>query len=392
MAKGQKAIVTKEVLSWARNLDEITFEEAAKSAGVKVDRLRSWEDGKDLPTVKQAKKLAKKYRIPFVYFYLNVPPKDLKLPRSTDYRTFKDVTLEEKKSRELHYILRDIMERRDVMIDLYQELEYDTTSFDYNISLDEEIGNISNYIREIIDLSYAKQIKFRNSRDAFNYYLEAFEELGILVFQAANVDPREMRGMSVYENIFPIIVVNRKDAINARIFTLFHELVHLLTRTPGICDDMSSFTEKESDDIEIFCNKVAAQALVPKKYLEQDTDLEYFKDNFIDDNLVLDIARNFAVSRAVIIGRLHELGNISLSIYLKKLRQYSYEYNKNKNRKEGGFRLPRGINIGSQMGKLYSRTVLSAYNQELITPITASGYLSGLRLQHFPTVEGWCYR
>jgi Zn-dependent peptidase ImmA (M78 family)/DNA-binding XRE family transcriptional regulator len=390
MAKGQKAIVTKEVLIWARNLDKIALEEAARSAGVKVNRLRSWEAGKDLPTIKQAKKLAKKYKIPFVYFYLDDPPKGSRLPRSTDYRTFKNVALDEKQSRELHFILRDIMERRDVMIDLYEELEYDTTSFDYTISIDEKTKNIANYIRNIIELTYEKQIRFRNSRNAFNYYLEAFEELGILVFQAENINPIEMRGMSVYEKIFPIIVVNRKDAINARIFTLFHEFVHLLTRTPGICDDMSSFTEKENDDIEIFCNKVAAQALVPKKYLEEYANLNYFQDRFTDDDLILDIARNFAVSRAVIIGRLYELGKISLHIYLKKLHQYSSEYIKNKKKGEGF--LTHSMNIATQMGKLYSKAVLNAYNQELITPIAASGYLSGLRLQHFPKVEGWCFR
>jgi len=390
MAKRQIAIVTIEVLRWARNLDKITVEEAAKYTGVTVERLRSWEDGKDLPTVKQTKKLAKKYRVPFVYFYLQEPPKDIKIPKSTDYRTFKNISFEEPRSRELLYTLRDIIDRREVMIELYRELEYDTIPFDYKIDNRDSIKNIATYIRSLIDLTYEKQIKFRDSRNAFNYYLEAFEELGILVFQAANIDPREMRGMSVYKKIFPIIIVNRKDAINARIFTLFHELVHLLTKTPGICDNMSSFTEKANDDIEVFCNKVAAKTLVPRKNLEEYTDLDYFKDQGIEDRLIGSIARNFAVSRAVIIGRLYELNKISLPIYLKKLKQYSSEYIQNK-KKSKGF-LPPSKDIPSQVGKLYSRTVLSAYNQELITPIIASGYFSGLRLQHFPKIEGWCFQ
>ena len=388
MAKRQIALVTIEVLKWARNLDKITIGEAAKYTGVTVERLRSWEDGKDLPTVKQAKKLAKKYRVPFVYFYLQEPPKGIKIPKSTDYRTFKDITLEEPQSRELLYTLRDIIDRRDVMIELYKELEYDTTSFDYKINSKDSIQSVATYIRSLIDLTYEKQIKFRDSRNAFNYYLEAFEELGILVFQGADIDPREMRGMSVYKKIFPIIIVNRKDAINARIFTLFHELVHLLTKTPGICDNMSSYTEKANDDIEVFCNKIAAQTLVPRKDLEEYADLDYFKDHDIEDRMVGNIARNFTVSRAVIIGRLYELNKISLPIYLKKLKQYSSEYIQNK-KKSDGF-LPPSTDISSQMGKLYTRTVLSAYNQDLITPIIASGYFSGLRLQHFPKIEGWC--
>jgi len=389
MAKRQIALITTEVLKWARNLDKITVDEASKSAGVTVERLNNWESGAELPTVKQVKKLAKKYRIPFVYFYLPKPPEDIKLPKSADYRTFKNLFLEVPQSRELRFILRDIMERRNVMVELYKELEYETAPFDYTVNNNDGMKKIATYIRNLISLTYEKQIKFRDSRTAFNYYLEAFEELGILVFQAANIDPKEMRGMSVYKKIFPIIVVNRKDAINARIFTLFHELVHLLTRTPGICDDINSFTEKVSDDIEVFCNKVAAQTLVPKEYLEEYADLDYFKNN-IDDSVIDDIARNFAVSRAVIIGRLLELNKISLQIYLKKLHQYSDEYMQYKGKSDGF--LPFSTNIASQVGKLYARTVLSAYNQELITPKIASGYFSGLRLQHFPKIEGWCFQ
>ena len=202
-----------------------------------------------------------------------------------------------------------------------------------------------------------------------------------------------MRGISVYEEIFPIIVVNRKDSINARIFTIFHEFVHILTNTPGICNDMTSFSDKTfSTDIEIFCNDIAAQTLVPSEYLGKFYSFSELKINGFDDNLVKELAKEFVVSREVIIGRLFELNIIPIALYLKKLDQYTNEFIniKRQRKKDGGFLSP-GKNIVTQVGKMYAKTILSAYNQELITARLASGYLSGIRLQHFPQIESMCF-
>ena len=72
-----------------------------------------------------------------------------------------------------------------------------------------------------------------------SYCISKLEEQDFLIFQAAKVQPEEMRGLSVAYDTFPIIALNRKDEPSARLFTLLHELVHIMTRTSGICNDMS---------------------------------------------------------------------------------------------------------------------------------------------------------
>ena len=186
MAKGQLAYINVELLSWARNLDDISIQEAAKSSGVTPDKVVAWENGVKLPTVRQAKELAKKYRIPYVYFYLSRIPVNIKRPKSTDFRTLKNLALIEP-SRELNFLLRDILERRDVLIELYKELEYKLTSFKYKINLNDNKKNIVEYIRSILGLNFKKQNSFRTPEKAYNYYREAFESLGILIFQAAGI-------------------------------------------------------------------------------------------------------------------------------------------------------------------------------------------------------------
>lgn len=395
MAQAQLAYITPEVIAWARKLDYITIDDAAKAVTVKRDKIVAWEQGESLPSINQAKKLAKKYRVPFVYFFLPSPPDKYKRPKNTDYRTFTyEAFLPNDQSSKLSFLIRDVMDRRDVMLEMYSELNYKTSPFDAIIDLEkrDELA-IASYIRDLIGLSKEKQFKFRKTDEAFKFYLDTFEKLGILVFQAAGIDPVEMRGMSIYENIFPIIVVNRKDEISARIFTMFHELVHILSRTPGICDTMYNFNSKTTKEIELICNRIAAKILVPEELLNASPHLSNIKKYGWDDEYIRSIARDFAVSREVIIGRLHEMNIIKLDFYLKKLRLYSEEYadySEKKKNSSNGF-LPPSTDISSQVGKLYARTVLSAFNQEIITPKVASGYLSGLRLQHFDKIERWCF-
>ena len=120
MGKSIQALITPEVLAWARNLDGLTIEDAASRLNIAADKIRAWENGQAHPTLRQAKELAKYYRIPFVTLYLPDPPKKPKRIDRVDYRTFGNVGVAITTSRELRWLLRDIEDRRDSMIELYK--------------------------------------------------------------------------------------------------------------------------------------------------------------------------------------------------------------------------------------------------------------------------------
>ena len=65
-----------------------------------------------------------------------------------------------------------------------------------------------------------------------------------------------MRGLCIFHDEVPIILLNGKDTTNGRIFSLFHELTHLLLGESAICEN------NESSKEEIFCNAVAGEFLV----------------------------------------------------------------------------------------------------------------------------------
>jgi hypothetical protein len=85
------------------------------------ERLQTWEDGSEYPTVNQAKEIAKKYRIPYVFFFLPEPPQNIKLPKNQDYRTFSNQPVK-KQSIKLKNLLFDVMQRREVMLELYAQM------------------------------------------------------------------------------------------------------------------------------------------------------------------------------------------------------------------------------------------------------------------------------
>ena len=66
MAKSIPALVTPEVLRWARELDRISIAEIAPKLKVSEEKILAWESGQEYPTLLQAKDLAKRYRVPFV--------------------------------------------------------------------------------------------------------------------------------------------------------------------------------------------------------------------------------------------------------------------------------------------------------------------------------------
>lgn len=389
MTKSIPAIITPEVLQWARELDMITIDEVSAKLKVSSDKIIAWEKGTEYPTFNQAKNLAKQYRVPFAYFYLPDTPRKVKRLDKVDYRTFGNIGAIDM-SRELRWFLRDIEERRDTMIDLYAENEISVTPFKNKIPIESTDQEIANAVRDLLELTFDKQKHFRKPESALSYCISKLEEQDFLIFQAVNINPSEMRGLSVAYDEFPIIALNRKDENSARLFTLFHELVHILTRTSGICNEIGQ-DDISQNQIELMCNKIAGLALVPEQQLKSNPNISNIKKYGLDDVYVSALARDFAVSKEVIINRLWSIGIISKNTYFETLKRYSVEYLTYKNKKKKDGFIPPALDKGTQVGKLYAKTILSAYHSDKISPRDASGYLLGLKVKHFSTIERWCY-
>lgn len=389
MAKAIPAIVTPEVLIWARNLDGITVDDIAAKLHTVPENILSWEQGDSYPTVNQAKKLAKQYRVPFVYFYLPDTPKKLKCLEKTDYRTFGNHGESITPSRELRWFLRDIEERRDTILSLYEEEKREPLLFPIKLSAEADMEEIATSIRNLLELTDDIQRKFRKPEVALSHCIRVLEKWDVLIFQAAKIAPSEMRGLSIAYERMPVIALNRKDEPSARLFTLCHELVHIVTRTSGICNDIAENSDSQNV-MEMKCNQIAGKVLVPLNKLSSHSAIGKIREYGFDDSCVYQISRDFAVSKEVILHALWEMNVITRENYFDILARYIDEYKSYKAKKKRGFPTP-AIDTGTQVGKLYARTILSAYYTDKISARDASGYLLNLKTKNFERLERWCF-
>lgn len=389
MAKSIPAIITPEVLAWARNLDGITIDDIAAKLHTAPEKILSWEQGTSYPTVTQAKNLAKQYRVPFVYFYLPDTPKKLKRLEKTDYRTFGNNGNSIITSRELRWFLRDIEDRRDAVLSLYEEEKREPLSFPIKLSAGADMEEIAAAIRNLLELTEDIQCKFRKPEVALSHCIRVLEKWDVLIFQATKIAPSEMRGLSIAYERMPIIALNRKDEPSARLFTLCHELVHIVTHTSGICNDVNENSVSQNV-MEMKCNQIAGKILVPLNELSSHPTIGKIRKYGFDDSYVYQVSRDFAVSKEVILHALWEMKIITRENYFDILARYIDEYKSYKAKKKGGF-FPPATDTGTQVGKLYARTILNAYYTDKISARDASGYLLNLKTKNFEKLERWCF-
>ena len=77
-----------------------------------------------------------------------------------------------------------------------------------------------------------------------------------------------MSGFSVSARPYPIVALNGSDFPRRRLFTMAHEMAHLALNAGGLCDLHEAQDSTEAEDrIELFCNRVAAAALMPAEAL-----------------------------------------------------------------------------------------------------------------------------
>jgi Zn-dependent peptidase ImmA (M78 family) len=127
--------------------------------------------------------------------------------------------------------------------------------------------------REFLGVSTEAQSMWSSNFAALREWRNAFEESGILVFLMA-MGAKSARGFSIWDDTAPVITVNTHWNAAARIYTLFHELGHLLTRTNSICANYSigRSSSSSSSEIERWCEQFGAAALMPKDAVKKALD------------------------------------------------------------------------------------------------------------------------
>jgi Zn-dependent peptidase ImmA (M78 family) len=260
--------INPEILVWARKESGLEIDEILSALEIDHPTYRLWERfGNNIPFSK-IKILAKIFQRQTAIFFLPIVPE--KSRRPIDNRNLNEFhssfSFETMMAIRRAYRYVELLSRLNTASyyhNIYTWIDEFRSVFSYSNRIDRE--EICAWVRGRTGVATDKQISTQNQSQAYKMWRTAFEEkLGIPTFQF-KMPVHEIQGFSLNEQTPYCIAVNSKHSMTGRIFTLFHELGHLLKRQAGIC-----FPEKvaKSQILESECNAFAGMLLIPREVVK----------------------------------------------------------------------------------------------------------------------------
>jgi Zn-dependent peptidase ImmA (M78 family)/DNA-binding XRE family transcriptional regulator len=380
MASSNPALVNHNLLAWAREQSGYAPAVVAKRLSIKPERLLAWERGDVKPSVRQAKELARFYHRPFGLFFLPQPPS--LPPLAAEYRRLPGVT-SGVESPELRLALRTMSYRREVLLQLLQEMEQGLTEFNAQAHLREPPGEVGGRLRELLGVSLQEQFEWKDEWQAWRRWREAVEFVGVIVFQFPKVSLEQARGLSLLKFPMPAIGINSKEtAPGARIYTLVHEFTHIALAAGH--EERAALEETRNDaewlNLERFAEETASDILIPDEALQSFLRrISVGRDEW-DVPLVRNLAAKFRVTPLAMATRLRAADQFSWEGY-REWRESWAKYVSALKPSKGGFAHPVDKTIG-RAGRPFTQIVIEALDANRITAVEACRYLD-LRFEHF---------
>ncbi len=364
--------VNGDVLRWARETAGLSIDDVIKKIGrkgVSYETVLAWEAEIESPTYTQLERLAYEvYKRPLAMFFFPEPPEETTPKQS--FRTLPDYEVEIMPSA-MRMLVRKASVFQLNLYELYENVNPATKQITQDLSFNPNVSAVemAKTVRDYFSVTIEQQNSWKNTDMALKFWREKLEAHGIFVFKDA-FHTDQFSGFCLYDEKFPIIYVNNSKPFTRQIFTLFHELTHLLFKTGGIdtrIDDYINYLEGESKQIEVLCNKFAGEFLAPTEYFNL-----RLKNRTIDDSMIAELAHFFHVSREVILRRLLDKELINQKYYENKVITWMQESTTKSSNSSGGN--PYNTK-GAYLGKKYIEKAFSSYYKQQITSERLADYL-----------------
>ena len=307
--------VNPQVLRWARKRAGM---ETATLAN-RFPRYREWESGAARPTLRQLERLAGTVHASVGYFFLPEPPEEqLPIP---DFRTVAN-----KRSGRPSVNLLDTVylcqQRQDWYRNFARMEGEDPLPFVGSATPAGSVKSTAAEMGAVLGFNLEERRSAATWSDAMRRFIEQADALGVLVMvngvvgnnTSRKLDPDEFRGFALADDLAPLIFVNGADTKAAQMFTLAHELAHLWLGESALSDVEA--TSEPSHAVEVWCNRVAAELLVPMELLRR----EYRRRQDLRDELNR-LARRFKVSTLVVLRRVFDAGEIDRDVFTSAYRR-----------------------------------------------------------------------
>ena len=291
-------------------------------------KIKEWIQNKKKLTLKQVEIISNKLHVPFGYLLLKSPPVEkLPIPYFRSINSNKTINLN------VFDTILSIKRRQEWLIEYLDENKYDQLDFIGKYNISDEIEVIINDIKNNLGIEDGWASRFNTWEETLSFLTTKIEELGIIIVFNGIVENNthrpipveDCRGFVIVDKLAPFMFINSTDGKAAQMFTIIHELVHLwLGESAGFENNKLL---PANDPIEIFCDKVAAELLVPTKlFIEVWNKNKNFKT----------LSKHFKVSSIVIARRALDLRLISKKDFFIYYESYLNDLRNKKNKISSG--------------------------------------------------------
>ena len=374
--------VQPSVIRWARESMGMSIEDVAHKLKKSSEEVVAWEsEGGVSPTYSQLENLAYKvFKRPLAVFFLPSPPDEI--PPVREFRTLPDTDLQTlhadtylqvRKAHAYQLTLKEIFNGSN------QSGRQIWKQAPLSMQLSVEAQALT--VRKALGISLEDQLAWKSDELALKRWREAVEAQGIFVFKAP-FKQKDISGFCLLDTDLPLIYLNNSTTKTRQIFSLLHELAHLLINVSGISKFETSYVNRlpmAERKIEQFCNKVAAEILIPSADFIQQIAGFPGDAELVQDHLYANLANRYGASREAVLRRLLDMGRVSQAFYEQKAKFWASQ-----KKAAGG-----GDWYASQntyLSERFAREVIGRHYRNQISVEQASEFL-GIKAKNFSGLE-----
>ncbi len=330
MSRSIKTEVNPQVFKWLRESAAWTSEDVSKKLKTSIEAVEAIESGEKAPMLRQLRELSTAYKRPLAAFLLSEPVKEK--PKPKDFRMLPD--RKDTFDKKTILVLRKARTLQEISNELSYNIDYQTKAAVEKAKTSDKPEDLAKNYRMTFELTEDNQRRF--------------------------------------------IVLNSKDTIEARIFSLMHEFAHILLGETGI--DFPDVTISTRNEVEVWCNRFASAFLLP-----EDMAMNLFKSNkstLTETDTLNKLSRKYKLSKAMLLFNMLKMDFISETEYEDVIERYKpqetevaeEEEDEDTETKAGG--IPADVRCLSEIGNKFVSLVANNYDRNHITYTDALNYLS----------------
>lgn len=272
-------------------------------------KLRAWEAREAKPTLRQLEDFARATYTPVGYFFLPQPPEEhVPIP---DFRTVGSGRVH-RPSPDLLDTIYLCQQRQEWYRDFARLSSARPLELVGSATVNSDVIGTAARMRNSLHFDLNERRVIPSWTEALRKFIELADAAGVMVMVSGVVgsnnhrklDPDEFRGFTLADILAPLVFINGSDSKAAQMFTLAHELAHVWLGQSGVSDERPSGVG--GNEVERWCNAVAAELLVPLEVVRSDYDR-----NADVEMEMQRLARRFKVSTLVILRRMADAGGLT---------------------------------------------------------------------------------